>query len=273
MLKQRLITAFTLGPLLLWAFIALPDAYFAGLLAVIVLLGAKEWVTMARLSNSMLLPYLVVSALLIYACWWLIQNNTDAISFVLYIACAWWLTGFVVLAVYNSGKEQVLYNPFLRAVLGFVLLLPTFSALFILRSQYGISMLFFLLFLIWFADSGAYFAGKRFGKNKLLPHVSPGKTWEGVIGGVVASVTFSMIFAFYNNAISNDEYLMFVISAFVTVIFSIEGDLMESMFKRQVGIKDSSHILPGHGGVLDRIDSLTSASPIFVVCLMVLGIR
>ena len=273
MLKQRLITAFTLGPLLLWAFVVLSDPYFAGLLALIMILGAKEWVVMARLPASMMLPYMVIVSLLIYGCWWLAENNENYTNLILYISCAWWLAGFIILYIYNSGHKNILSDRVLRSILGLVILLPPFTSIYILRKSYGIDMLFCLLFLIWFADSGAYFSGKRFGKNKLLPNVSPGKTWEGVAGAFVMSIIFSIVFAYYSDTVSDNNYLVFVLISFITVIFSIEGDLMESMFKRQVNIKDSSNILPGHGGILDRIDSLTSATPIFVTCLLLSGIE
>lgn len=271
MLKQRLITAFTLGPLLLWAFVVFPDPYFAGLVALIMILGAKEWVVIARLPASMLLPYLVVFSLLIYGCWWLAENSESYTNLILYVSCAWWLAGFIILYIYNTGHKGILSNRILRSTLGLVVLLPTFTSMYVLRNSYGVGMLFYLLFLIWFADSGAYFFGKRFGKNKLIPNVSPGKTWEGVVGGIAASILFSLVFAYFNEMITSDNYLLFIVAGIITIIFSIEGDLMESMFKRQVNIKDSSNILPGHGGILDRIDSLTSATPIFVTCLLLFG--
>src|SRR5207302_1283767 len=129
---------------------------------------------------------------------------------------------------------------------------------------------FILLILIWAADTGAYFAGRAFGKHKLLPNVSPGKTWEGFFGAMLMTVIVMGFVVYFLNIPPNNWVPLFLLG-FVTVIFSILGDLFESMLKRQAGIKDSGKILPGHGGILDRIDSLTSAAPIFALGVIMLG--
>ena len=270
MLKQRMLTAFIGGPLLLWAFIALPNAYYALLLALIVALAANEWVAMARLSNVFRVPFLFIFIVALYLCWQQLANNMEFVHFVLYVACGWWTLGFLILALYNRGNTQILFNPLVRIMLGFILLLPMFVALYFLRVYFGASLLVYLLFLIWIADSGAYFAGKRWGKHKLLPNVSPGKTWQGVMGAMVASLIYSLTYVFFSTSIIGNHYGLFILISFVTVVFSIHGDLVESMFKRQVGIKDSGQLLPGHGGMLDRIDSLTAAAPIFITGLLLL---
>jgi phosphatidate cytidylyltransferase len=128
----------------------------------------------------------------------------------------------------------------------------------------------YLFLLVWGADTGAYFAGKRFGKRKLMPRVSPAKSWAGVGGAVATVLLVSMLvqpYLHFAHDMGVGIYLLAVVVLFVSVI----GDLTESMFKRQCGIKDSGSILPGHGGVMDRIDSLTAAAPIFALCLLVLG--
>ncbi|EJS86028.1 hypothetical protein AAUPMB_19730, partial [Pasteurella multocida subsp. multocida str. Anand1_buffalo] len=119
--------------------------------------------------------------------------------------------------------------------------------------------------LVWSADSGAYFAGRQFGKNKLAPKVSPGKSWEGVIGGLVTAGILASIFIHFTqeSLLSGISIPAFIALSVATVAVSILGDLTESMFKRQSGIKDSSQLIPGHGGILDRIDSLTAAVPFF----------
>jgi phosphatidate cytidylyltransferase len=122
------------------------------------------------------------------------------------------------------------------------------------------------LFLIAFADSGAYFGGRQWGKRKLAPAVSPGKTWEGVFSAFAAS-TLVALAAAWLFGLAGNLWPAFVVLSLVTVVFSILGDLTESMFKRQAGMKDSGTLLPGHGGVLDRIDSITAAAPVFVVGL------
>jgi phosphatidate cytidylyltransferase len=136
------------------------------------------------------------------------------------------------------------------------------------NSPHGIAILLVLFALIWGADSGAYFVGKKWGKHKLLPQVSPGKTWEGLSGalGVTVIITFFSLFIF---KVPYIRWPVALCLALITVLFSIVGDLFESMLKRRVGLKDSGHSLPGHGGILDRIDSLTAAAPIFASGLLI----
>ncbi|MOA20303.1 Phosphatidate cytidylyltransferase [compost metagenome] len=124
--------------------------------------------------------------------------------------------------------------------------------------------------LVWAADIGAYFSGKTFGKRKLAPQVSPGKSWEGLIGGLLASLLITAGVGFYRGW-AGSEMVLALAGAALVVLISVVGDLTESMFKRQSGIKDSSNLLPGHGGVLDRIDSLTAAIPLFAVLLWAAG--
>ncbi|MEJ2142011.1 MAG: phosphatidate cytidylyltransferase [Gammaproteobacteria bacterium] len=275
MLKQRILTAIILIPLVLWGILRLPDDYFAIVLALLTILGAREWASMARLPTSLHYIYTIVFAGILYACWFGLHHIRQLDTALLYTSCAWWIFAFVALAQYNSGKVRILFNPALRSVIGLLILVPTFTALLILRNntEHGATLLIYLLVLIWIADSAAYFTGRQWGKTKLLPNVSPGKTWQGVYGALVASISFSFVFAYFAAEIINQQYMAFIGASFITIIFSIHGDLVESMFKRQVNIKDSSHILPGHGGILDRIDSLTSASPVFVTSLMLLGIK
>ena len=125
--------------------------------------------------------------------------------------------------------------------------------------------------LVWGADTAAYFAGRRFGKNKLLVSVSPGKSWEGVWGALLASLLLSLVGGFYFEFTAS-QLLLFMLVGLLTVVFSIVGDLNESYYKRRVGLKDSGKILPGHGGILDRIDSLTAAAPVYYFGLVMSGI-
>lgn len=273
MLKQRILTALVLIPLVLWAIISLPDLYYAAALAVIVILGAKEWSTMARLSGTTGIFYIIFFVAVLYGCWIGLQQYDYFSRIVLYTGCIWWLYAFIALKQFNKGQVQIMWNPVLRSLLGLLVLLPTFVALLVLRThpEFGAHFVIYLLVLIWIADSAAYFSGRRWGKNKLLPNVSPGKTWQGVYGALIACLSFSIAYGYFGNAISSAQIGIFVLISLVTVIFSIHGDLVESLFKRQVSLKDSGHLLPGHGGMLDRIDSLTAASPIFVTGLLIMA--
>ena len=158
-------------------------------------------------------------------------------------------------------------------LVGMLLLIPMWSSLAMLKSfpVNGVSLLMFLLLLIWGTDTAAYFIGKNWGKHRLASRVSPGKTWEGTIAGIVAGIVITIIYVIVSNKTISYEWA-FIVLSILTVIVSVFGDLMESLVKREAGQKDSGAILPGHGGVMDRIDSLTAASPIFVFGVIYLGI-
>jgi phosphatidate cytidylyltransferase len=134
----------------------------------------------------------------------------------------------------------------------------------------GAQLLMYLFMLVWSADVGAYFVGKLTGKHKLMPNVSPGKTIEGFLGGVVCAALLTIIVGISLDWSSEDFITALLVTALITSI-SVLGDLTESMFKRQAGVKDSGTILPGHGGILDRIDSLTATAPVFALCYLLLA--
>ncbi len=159
----------------------------------------------------------------------------------------------------------------LRHAFGVLTLLPFFWSVVILRANgidvdpyHGAKLVMFVCLLVWAADSGAYFAGKSFGKRKMAPAVSPNKTIEGLVGGIITAVIVAWIFADLFDIQFTSPFHMIVITL-VTVVISVLGDLVESMFKRVSGVKDSSNLIPGHGGILDRIDSLTAAFPVFAL--------
>ncbi len=261
MLKQRLVTAAILIPLIIWGIFSLPDTGFAALLALFVLLGAWEWTRICEIKNMLMrIVYLALFSLCLYLLW----KNEDPglIYIVLQLSLIWWLAAIWLLLAYSRGRDYLRGQWLIKAFIGFVLLLPPFVALISLRAEsiFGPAYVLLLLLLIWSADSAAYFSGRQWGRRKLLPKVSPGKSWEGVAGAVLAAMLLAFAAAFYFEL----PVLEFVILAIVVTAISIVGDLTESLFKRQVNIKDSGVLLPGHGGVLDRIDSLTSAAPFFL---------
>ena len=147
-------------------------------------------------------------------------------------------------------------------------MLSTWLALVVLHSRpdQGPHWVLYLLVLVWVADSGAFFAGRQFGRTRLAPKVSPGKTWEGVLGGLTACALFAFGYAHYLE-LQGAVLTGFVLVSLVTVLFSVAGDLLESLLKRQRGVKDSGTLIPGHGGILDRIDSLFAAAPVFLLGL------
>jgi phosphatidate cytidylyltransferase len=156
--------------------------------------------------------------------------------------------------------------------IGLLVLVPAWLALVVLQRQPGGAWWVLYVFsLVWVADTGAYFAGKQFGRTKLAPKVSPGKSVEGLVGGLLATLMLALGVATQTDMAGNVGVAVFVAVSMFTVLASVQGDLFESMIKRQRGIKDSSQILPGHGGLLDRIDSVTAAAPVFVACMFWLG--
>ncbi len=265
MLKLRVITALILAPLALWAIWASPTLYFSIGVAAIIAFGAWEWGRLCGL-HAMVgrLFYFVFIALLLVATHFLLQQGISPMLFLL-PSLLWWLVALISVLIYprNAGLWR---QPLVRGVAGVFVLVPTWVALSLLHQRFGPGFVILLMMLIWAADTGAYFAGRAFGKHKLAPKVSPGKTWEGVIGGVLLALLIALIATrWLSPADGMPAYLVLVA---LTVGLSILGDLMESLCKRVAAVKDSGDLLPGHGGVLDRIDSLTAAAPIFTLGLL-----
>lgn len=187
----------------------------------------------------------------------------------IYLADIWILFWFASILIWLLSVRWVRaypekdnwYNPSLL-FLGGLLIIAAVTAIFSLW-QFSPWWLMYVFLLVWGADSGAYFVGRKFGMRKLAPHVSPNKSVEGLLGGLLTSTIIILIFALTYLDLALIPFLFFLLLSLVTVIASVQGDLLESMIKRRAGIKDSGRILPGHGGVLDRVDSLLAAAPIF----------
>ncbi|WP_303904094.1 phosphatidate cytidylyltransferase [Thiohalomonas denitrificans] len=265
MLKQRILTALILAPLAAWAILALPSAFFALLLGVIMLLGAWEWTRLVGLnSNAGRFMYMAAVALLIG----ILYPLTAAPSSVVVIgvsAVAWWGVALVAVLRYPAGIKALRQSRTTRALAGVLVLVPAWGCLVILQRAPGPGFVLLLVVLIWGADTGAYFAGRRWGRHRLAPRVSPGKTWEGVAGGVAVALAAGAVGWFW----LRPEVMLpgFLFLCGLTIASSVLGDLSESMFKRMMNVKDSGGLLPGHGGILDRIDSLTAAAPVFALGL------
>ena len=267
MLMQRVITASILVLVLLSIILFLPPVYFqlfAGLLA---LISVWEWSRLAGLSNK---AFRIVYVLLFIPLLWWIWKEQSIQEVMLWIGGVWWICATCLVLMYPQAKN-LWSKPVLLSLAGFALLLPVWSALLVISFHPEWSYLLILLFLLVAAsDIGAYFSGRAFGQHKLAPEVSPNKTWEGFWGGVLAS---SIVALLANLMLSSHDVelstgiLMFLIGALVAGM-GVMGDLLESMMKRQAGFKDSGSILPGHGGVLDRIDSITAAAPAFALLLI-----
>ncbi|EPJ96004.1 MULTISPECIES: phosphatidate cytidylyltransferase [Pseudomonas] len=263
MLKQRIITALILLPIALGGFFLLKGAGFALFIGLVVTLGAWEW---ARLAGFPAQSARVAYAAAVAAMLFIMYVVPGLGPWVLGAAVLWWATATFLVLTYPRTTHHWA-NAATKLVIGLLILLPAWQGLiWIKQGPLGNWQIMAVMVLVWGADIGAYFSGKAFGKRKLAPKVSPGKSWEGVYGGLALSLVITTVVGFVRDW-TVAQLLMGLIGAALIVFVSVVGDLTESMFKRQSGIKDSSNLLPGHGGVLDRIDSLTAAIPVFAVLL------
>ena len=267
MLKQRIITALILLPVALAGFFLLDGQWFALFIGAVITLGAWEWARLAGLQTQKLrIAYALVVVILLG---WLYRFPQLAVP-VLALGVLWWVFAIWAVLRYPASADTWRAQP-VRLLIGLLILLPAFQGLLLLKQwPLGNWLIVSVMVLVWVADIGAYFAGRTFGKRKLAPKVSPGKSWEGLVGGLLASLLVTLGVGLYRDWLPA-ELLLALLGATVVVLISVVGDLTESMFKRQAGVKDSSNLLPGHGGVLDRIDSLTAAVPVFAVLLWAAG--
>ena len=260
MLKQRIITAAWLAPLVLAGLFGLDGGAFALFTALMVLLATWEWANLAGVTRTgKRLQWVAVMAALMLAMW---LTGAATSIWPLWLSAVGWLVNLYWVTRYPAagGQWQATAR---RLAMGLWVLLPCWVGFNVLR-EIGMAWLLFVLLLVWSADIGAYFAGRSWGKRKLAPHVSPGKSWEGVFGGLAATAILAILFALWFPLSLTGGIALVLVTAVVTLA-SVLGDLLESMLKRHRNIKDSSQLLPGHGGVLDRIDSLTAAVPLFAL--------
>lgn len=269
MLQQRIITALVLVPLVVAGVLWLPTPWFALVLAFFVVIGAWEWSRLAGIdSTAGRLGFVVILAAWLTLLW--MQGEAPMLRGFLGLVTVFWL--FVGIRIW--GVRQIEPRTGLSSgqiVAGFLVLGAAWAALVGLHhlSVSGPKLVLFLLVLIWIADTAAYFSGRRWGRTKLAPVVSPGKTWAGVWGALGGAVLCGLVLGLWRtpNGVAIVGYLMLAI---LTAAVSIVGDLFESLLKRQRGLKDSGSLLPGHGGMLDRIDSLTAAAPLFATGIFLL---
>lgn len=274
MFIQRLLTALVLAPLMLAGIYFLPVDYFSLFIGLIVVLAAWEWANLAGYSHSLtrLVAALAAAAILLAVDWW---RLSAAISWqaLMLAALFWWLLALLLVLAYPAS-QTVIQRRWVRLLMAIPVLVPFWLGLNVLKGRSDdVLVLTWLMLLVWGADVGAYFAGRAFGHRKLAPAVSPGKTWAGVYGGMATSVLVSVVIAFvFLPPLSAWQWLALIVVSAALVAISVLGDLLESLLKRYRGIKDSSQLLPGHGGVLDRIDSLCAATPLFCLLLVVISV-
>lgn len=271
MLLTRVVTALVLLPLVVGGMLLLPVWGIALVLAGVFLIGAWEWGLLTRLSSTPLrLLFVGLAAGVMLVLWFYPGLPVTA---VLVASLLWWILAVHYLLQFPRGWDFSVGLPLVSGLLGLILLAAPYAGLTRLHATASGPQLMLCMFvLIWAADTGAYFAGRALGRHKLAPAVSPGKTREGAIGGVLLSLVAAGLGAWWFG-FSGAAAFLFVMLGGVTALFSIVGDLCISMFKRQAGVKDAGRIFPGHGGVLDRLDSTLAAAPCFVLGMAWLPIQ
>ena len=274
MLKQRIITGLILAPIAIGGIFFLPPFEFSVFIGFIIAVGGWEWANLAGFSKPIeRVAFAVFISLLLYLS--TLLNSTAILA----TSVLGWIGSFYLITQYPK-KKDLWEGPVRRLLIGVFVLVPAWTGLVTIRDidvlVYGIQLvdvrylILYIMFIVWGADVGAYFSGKAWGNKKLAPNVSPGKSWAGVYGGLATTALFAIIAALMLGMSLLDTLLLIVITL-ATGVFSVVGDLLESMLKRHRGIKDSSQLLPGHGGVLDRVDSLTAAVPVLTFLLILVG--
>lgn len=272
MLFQRVATALVLLPLLLalvW-FAPTPAVYAVFAVAGVVI--AWEWAGLMKpRSAAPRVAYAAVAGGLLAAAWFSPLQDR-ALVWLLAPVGVWWLLAPLLFKGFPGNLQRRPIPAPLMALLGWLLIVATILSLARLHGMDGGAIkLLYVLFLVFAADTGAFFAGRRFGRRKLAPTISPGKTVEGALGGLALCVVWALTGGVYAFGVATSGQLIALLAlSLVVAIVSIVGDLVESMFKRLSGIKDSGHILPGHGGMLDRVDSILAAAPVMVLGLELL---
>ncbi len=268
MLKTRVLTAVIILPLFLSALFLLQDIFWAIVLLALSIIGSREWSRLARFSVRNTIIFMLLTTL---AGGELLFQMSESIKTNAYSADLIWVYAlsvvFWIIGVPPYLKQvYTIKNPLILMLIGWILLLPTCLALYQLRAISPL-LLLGLMATIWISDTAAYFTGKTFGKHKLANQISPNKTWEGVAGALVAVLVYGLIWDLWLTEESLATLLIPLL--LLMTILGIIGDLYESLMKRHAGVKDSGNILPGHGGILDRIDALISSLPFAILALLI----
>ncbi|MBN1379443.1 MAG: phosphatidate cytidylyltransferase [Gammaproteobacteria bacterium] len=266
MLKQRILSILVLAPIFILLILITPNEWFKLLLSIVLMFAAYEWSRLAgiqRVSLSLLYALSLVSVACLADYY---SVDLYLFKWIYWLSVVWWMGVliWIALAQYHSRVHN--FSNRTKMFMGLMTLLPVWYALSELHAIKGMGpqLALYLVMLVWFADIGAYVFGRWLGRVKLAPTLSPGKTVEGVMGGLFTVALLATAGTFYFG-LQNDKFWMFILVSVVVAAVSVVGDLFESSLKRQAGVKDSGNLLPGHGGVLDRIDSLTAAAPLFVL--------
>lgn len=296
MLIQRIITALVLVVIAILAVLELPAIYFSLFIALITLAAAWEWLELTSVDTLfkkvqflllLVLPMLGVTYWTVFLEmlaeileWPEIKNYSDALEWLVIAPVLFWVLMMTLIRQAAPELLKMQIKPGLQSFMGWLVLISAWMFLSKLRAFYGTGMVMYFLVLIWLADVSAYFAGKKWGKDPLSPEISPGKTVQGMYGALASAVLAGVALRVYYglSAFEQDGSELVVLMAVdlillsvLTVLISIYGDLFFSLIKRRKGVKDSGKLLPGHGGILDRVDSVIAAAPFFYAGIVLIG--
>lgn len=273
MFKQRLITSLILIPLAIIALFYSSTFIFTVILAAVGGLTVWEWTNMMQIKNqtARIACGVIFTLIVILAIWLLNPVQQGLVNhMILSISVGWWVAAIGLVLTYPKSAISWKQTRFLKSLFILFILLPFIVGMVELR-EISPWWVMYALLLVWVSDTGAYLVGKKWGKHKLAPKVSPGKTWQGLAGALCLSALLPIGLLIARPELFKIHPVLFLGISMLTVVVSVFGDLAESMFKRESGVKDSSQLIPGHGGVFDRIDSLTAAIPIFFILLQQSG--
>jgi phosphatidate cytidylyltransferase len=264
-MNARVGTALVLVPLGIALMLFAPPVPFALVTSLVVLIGLWEWSRLSGIGSRPVRAAIVAIAALALVWLWLVRNEPVAL-WIIGVGVAWWLVAFAWLGNFSFGAAPTRENAVMKLIAGVLATMPAWLALVRLHddAHHGPGWSLFALMLVWAADIGAYFTGRRFGRTKLSPQISPNKTIEGAVGALVAAAVLAVA-AGPLLEMHGVAWIAMIALALVTVAASIVGDLFESLVKRQASVKDSGRLFPGHGGIFDRFDSVFAALPVFVL--------
>ncbi|MDO5504777.1 MAG: phosphatidate cytidylyltransferase [Pseudoxanthomonas suwonensis] len=287
MTRTRILAALVMAPIAIAAILLLNTPWLALLAAVLFMGGMWEWYRLADVEDTLArLVLITANLLLMVALVWAGHTGNGGSLVLLQVAVVigvgWWLLAALWLRHYDFGADHESHARIFKLAAATLAIIPAWAALALVHAgdpepsripgvQQGHVWLLCALMTVWAADSGAYFAGRHLGKHKLSPRISPNKTVEGLFGGIAAGMLVALAMAWLAGT-SGWGLLQVAVLALVTVVFSVVGDLYESLIKRHAGAKDSGDLIPGHGGVLDRIDAVLAALPVFALGKSLLGL-
>ena len=272
MTRTRVIAALVMAPLAIGAILLLPTPWLMALVALVFMVGLWEWFKLCGVDDTLSRTVLLVANLLLMVLLvWASAGSMVLFQVVALVGVAWWCLALLWLRFFNFASDHESHARMFKLAAGTLAVVPAWCALGLIHASQpnGHLWLFAALSIVWAADTGAYFAGRQFGGRvfggrRLAPRISPNKTPEGLAGGLLAGVVCGLLFAWLAG-MTLAQIPVVALVAVATVLFSVIGDLFESLLKRHVGAKDSGSLIPGHGGVLDRLDGVIAALPIFAL--------